>query len=311
VLLAIFAFVVPASSLFKRPLLTLAIIFGTVAVYLVALKWAFDAGKLWPVGGPAIALAVSSILSLGFSLHFFTADAARQRVRDVFARFAPEQVVEEALARAGEDLRLGGVRRDGTVMFADLRGFTTFAETLDPDQVIEVLNRYLGEMSDTVMAEGGTLVSFMGDGIMAVFGAPIEQPDHADRALAAAREMVGPGLSRFNTWIRAEGLGEEFRMGIGLNSGSVMSGQVGSERRLEYTAVGDTTNTAARLEAMTKDTRHQLFVADSTRQALQSAVDSDLLFVDEFVVRGKDTRIRVWTISPKSVAEGLGGKVRR
>ena len=131
--------------------------------------------------------------------------------------------------------------------------------------MIEVLNRYLAEMSDAIMDHGGTLVAYMGDGIMAVFGAPIEQDDHADRALAAAardaRRAPAP-LQRVDATRR--GMGEGFEMGIGLNSGPVMSGQVGSERRLEYTAIGDTTNTAARLEGMTKGTGHQLFVADAT-----------------------------------------------
>ncbi len=105
-------------------------------------------------------------------------------MRDLFSRFVPENVVDEVLASAGGDLRLGGVQRDATVMFTDLRGFTSFAESLTPDRVIEVLNRYLSEMSDAILDHGGTLVSYMGDGIMAVFGAPIVQADHAARALA-------------------------------------------------------------------------------------------------------------------------------
>ena len=152
-------------------------------------------------------------------------------------------------------------------MFSDLRGFTSFAETLEPAQVIASLNRYLTAMSEAILDHGGTLVAYMGDGIMAVFGAPLEQDDHADRALAAAREMLDR-LEGFNEWLREEGLHEGFKMGIGLNSGQVMSGHVGSERRLEYTALGDTTNTAARLEGMTKGTPYQLYVADSTRSRL-------------------------------------------
>ena len=119
-------------------------------------------------------------------------------MRDTFARFVPESVVTEVLDRTDGDLRLGGVRRQGTVLFSDLRGFTTFAETLEPDRVIEALNRYLTEMSDAIMDHGGTLVAYMGDGIMAVFGAPLEQDDHADRALAAAREMLDERLVDFN-----------------------------------------------------------------------------------------------------------------
>ena len=108
----------------------------------------------------------------------------RSRVRDVFARFLPEPIVDEVLERSNGGVRLGGVRLIGTALFTDIRGFTTFAETTPPDRVIEVLNRFFGEMSDAVLDNGGTLVSFLGDGLLAVFGAPIECDDHADRALA-------------------------------------------------------------------------------------------------------------------------------
>ena len=98
------------------------------------------------------------------------------------------------------------------------------------------------------MAAGGTLIAYMGDGIMAAFGAPLEQEDHADRALRAAREMIGPRLERFNAWLAEQGHESGFAMGVGLNSGPVMAGNVGSEQRVEYTTIGDTTNTASRLE---------------------------------------------------------------
>src|SRR5205085_8035552 len=140
----------------------------------------------------------------------------------------------------------------------------------------------------------GTLVAYMGDGIMAVFGAPIEQPDHADRGLAAAREMLGPRLGRFNDWLRTEGLSEGFRMGVGLNTGPVMSGNVGSERRLEYTTIGDTTNTAARIEGMTKGTPYQLFLSESTRAALRA--DREVVPAGEFEVRGREEPIRLYTV---------------
>ena len=128
------------------------------------------------------------------------------------------------MLKSADGLRLGGIQREGTIMFTDLRGFTSFSESLTPAQVIEVLNHYLSEMSDAILDNGGTLVAYMGDGIFAVFGAPLEQPDHADRALRTAREMLETRLPRFNEWIRSEGLGDGFRMGIGLNSGRVMSG---------------------------------------------------------------------------------------
>jgi adenylate cyclase len=138
----------------------------------------------------------------------------------------------------------------------------------------------------------------MGDGIMAVFGAPIEMAGHADCAVAATREMLTVRLPRFNEWLTKNGLGEGFRMGIGLSSGPIMSGTVGSERRLEYTTVGDTTNTAARLEAMTKNTPYSIFIADSTRSSLLEPAE-DLVFVDELDVRGKRSKVRLWTLAQR------------
>jgi adenylate cyclase len=180
-------------------------------------------------------------------------------------------------------------------MFTDLRGFTSFAEPLPPDRVIAVLNRYLTEMSDAILDHGGTLVAYMGDGIFAVFGAPLAQADHADRALAAARVMLDVCLPRFNQWLAAEGFDVSFRMGIGLNSGPFMSGHVGSERRLEYAAIGDTTNTASRIESLTKGTPHQLLLSGKTRSALNVDVP-ELEFVEEKEIRGRTERIELWTV---------------
>ncbi|HEV3407847.1 MAG TPA: response regulator [Gaiellaceae bacterium] len=222
-------------------------------------------------------------------------DLEQEHVRNVFSRFVPEQVVDEVLRRTDDDLRLAGVRRFATVLFADLRGFTTFAQAMPADLVIEVLNQYLTEMSDAILDNGGTLVAYLGDGIMAVFGAPIEADDHADRALAAAREIVDARLPRFNRWVADSGLGDGFSIGVGLNSGPVMSGTVGSARRLEYAAVGDTTNTAARLQAATKSTPHSILVADSTRESLRRRAD-DLAFAGELELRGKETKVKAWTL---------------
>src|SRR5215212_1962900 len=223
----------------------------------------------------------------------------RARVRDVFARFLPEAMVDEVLLRTDGDLRLGGVRLVSTALFADLRGFTRFAERTPPDNVIAVLNRYFGEMSDAVLDNGGTLVAFLGDGLIAVFGAPIECDDHADRAVAAAREMLEVRLPRFNRWLREHGYGGRFRMGIGMSSGPLMSGNVGSERRLEYTAIGDTVNTASRLEAMTKTTGRSILVAESTRDAMLNP-PHNVCFVGELDVRGRESKIRTWTLRRSS-----------
>jgi adenylate cyclase len=282
-----------AATLRLQPLLALLVALGLGLLYAVAAQLAFNAGTVLTVVYPLLALVLSALGAL--AVNYVLNSMERQRVHDTFSRFVPAAVVNDVLARTDQDLRLGGVRREGTVLFCDLRGFTSFSEALPPDSVIEVLNHYLEEMSDAIMDHGGTLVAYMGDGIMAVFGAPLEQPNHADRALASAREMLDLRLPRFNEWLEQAGMGRGFAIGIGLNSGPVMSGQVGSKRRIEYTAIGDTTNTAARLEGMTKGSGHQLYVADSTRQALQSE-DADLELVGELEVRGRTHPITVWTL---------------
>ena len=222
-------------------------------------------------------------------------DLERVRVHDVFTRFLPEHVVDDVLARTDDDLRLGGASTVGTVMFTDLRGFTSFSERRPPELVIDALNRYFDETSDAILEHGGTLVAYRGDGFLAVFGAPIEVEDHADRALASAREMLDVRLPRFNTWLRENGLGEDVRMGIGLNSGPFMSGNVGSLRRLEYTVHGDTVNTASRIEGMTKTVGGPILLAESTRHALLRP-PTDLQHVGEFDVRGRDSTISLWTV---------------
>ncbi len=248
-------------------------------------------GRILPLVPALLGLGVGT--SGSFAVAYATDLRDRRRLRALFARFVPEAVVDQVASQAGEDLRLGGVRREGTVLFCDLRGFTSLAERLEPEAVIALLNAYLTEMSDAILDAGGTVVSFMGDGIMAVFGAPLPQDDHADRALRAAREMLGPRLRRFH---ERSGLADAPALGVGVCSGPVMSGNVGSARRVEYTAVGDTTNTAARLEAMTKQAGVPILIADSTRAALLGVTAIGLREVGEMDVRGRSATLLTWTL---------------
>ena len=223
-------------------------------------------------------------------------DLERAQVHDVFCRFLPQHVVDDVLARADHDLRLGGLRTVGTIMFTDLRGFTAFAENRPPELVIDALNRYFDETSDAILEHGGTLVAYRGDGFLAAFGAPLEVEDHADRALATARDMVGVRLPRFNEWLRANGISEGVGMGVGLNSGPFMSGNVGSLRRLEYTVHGDTVNTASRIEGLTKTLGHPILLSESTRAALVRP-PADLCSVGEVDVRGRQSAVVLWRVA--------------
>ena len=292
-LVALFGLAAPLASVRIRVWRVLLAAIALAAIFTVATQIAFDDGTIISYTYPLLALVLAIIATLAVVL--LGEAFERQHARDIFARFVPADVVDDVLARTDDDFRLGAVERECTVLFSDLRGFTTFSETQPAAKVIEVINVYLNEMTEAVLDAGGTLISYIGDGILALFGAPMDQPDHADRALVAAREMLGPRLTRFNEWLHDQGYERGFRMGIGLNSGTVMAGNVGSAERVEYTVIGDPVNTASRLEGLTKDTPHTLFIAETTRDRMSAAPD-DLMFVEQLEIRGRVAKLAVYTI---------------
>jgi adenylate cyclase len=292
-LLVLLAFIPPLASLRLTTFRALGASILAGAAFAAAVQFAFDHGRVVAFVHPLLALVLSTLGAIAVKsvLEAFE----RERIRDLFGRFVPEQVVDQVLAKTSDGLHLGGTLRVCTMMFTDLRGFTTFSESRSAEEVIHILNYYFGEMSQAVLDHGGTLVSYLGDGMMAVFGAPLEQEDHADRAVAASRELMLDRLPRVNEWIREQGYGDGFRMGIGLNSGSIMSGNIGSERRMEYTTIGDTVNTASRLEGLTKGTPYPLFISETTHDLLRVPPE-DLVYVAELEVRGRSERVKVWSL---------------
>jgi adenylate cyclase len=294
VLIALLGMIAPFGAVRLGPARGALLGVASAALFVVGVQLAFNSGLIVSLLYPLIAAGGGLVVALGMAVVIRTFE--RERVRDLFGRFVPEAVVDDVLAHADEDLRLGGKTRTITVLFSDIRGFTTYSETRPPDEVLDVLNRYLSAMTEVILDHGGTLVSYLGDGIMALFGAPIDQPDHADRAVGAAREMTGPALERFNDWLRSRDSGEGFRMGVGLNTGPAMVGNLGSEARMEYTAIGDVVNTASRLEGMTKGTPHMIFLADSTRAALTRKAQT-LVHVADLEVRGKQAHVSVWSVA--------------
>lgn len=266
-----------------------------LAMFVVAVQLVFDGGLVLSFVYPAFALVVSALGALAADLLMGAAE--RRHMARVFARFVPEPVVKEVLSRTDDDLRLTATTVEATVLFCDLRGFSHYAESRSAATVIATLNRYLTEMSEAIRLHGGTVVSYEGDGIMGVFGAPIEQDDHASRALAAAREMAGERRDRFNAWVSERTPGTVFRLGVGVSSGPVTSGCVGSDERMEYAAVGDTTNVAARLQSKSRDTREQVLISEATYVRVLPE-PKDLAYIGEFVLSGRRTATKVYGTAP-------------
>jgi len=191
---------------------------------------------------------------------------AREEVaRANYSRFLPEYVVKQMLENP-DSFKLGGLSQTITILFADIRGFTRISEHAPPEKIVGLLNRYFSAMTDIIFAHGGTLDKFLGDGLMALFGAPTVTPDDASNALNAAVAMQRR-LMGINRELREEGF-PEIGVGMGLHTGEVIVGYIGSDRRSEYTAIGDTVNTSSRLESNALG--GEILISDATARAAHS-----------------------------------------
>jgi adenylate cyclase len=238
--------------------------------------------------------------------------------RALVLKFAEESVRAQALERAQAQYRrylsgnvldyvlenpsamaLGGSRRTASVMFVDIRNFTAFADRESPERVVEFLNTTFTQFVDVVFAHGGTLDKFLGDGLLAVFGAPRERSDAPEVAMAAAMAI----LDRVRALNAARGEGaHELRIGIGIAHGVVIAGNIGSEQRMEYTVVGDTVNFAARLQDLTKDMNCSVIVSESVFDAVRGTVP--LRRLPPVRVRGKAGEIQLYGL-PNEGAAGV------
>lgn len=215
--------------------------------------------------------------------------AAKARAR-LGAYVSPE--IADVVLKENE-LRLGGKRQSVAVLFSDLRGFTSYAETLEPEQIVEQLNQYMSVMVETIAKHGGVVDKFMGDGIMAVFGAPVSHEDDADRAVECAQAMMA-SIDRHNESREQRNL-PRLKHGIGVHFGPVIAGNVGTASRAAYTVIGDTVNLASRLEQMTKKLEADLIVSLETVNACTRS--HPLREVDEIRVPGREQSVVVYEVS--------------
>jgi adenylate cyclase len=243
-----------------------------------------------PVAGTEVGLSLCFLGTLAVRLT--GEERTRRHLRQLFSRYVADEVVEKLLA-ADRLPDLGGVALNVTILFADIRSFTTIAEQLRPHEVVEMLNSYFGKICEIIWREGGTVDKFIGDAVMAMFGAPVSQPDHARRALATALAMSATA-KEFQAWMAQRFLGKnlpEFRIGVGIHSGEAVVGNIGSEKKMEFTSIGDTVNIASRLEGLTKQLGWTVVASDSTIQAAGAGVITG--HRQELQVKGRQTAIVV------------------
>lgn len=276
---------------------------GTAAALLVLLlaggaSAAAFAGGAWldaaaPATGGALAYAGA------MAMNYVTEGRERRRVRDMFSRFVDPHVVRR-LADVGEQLQLGGQRVPLTVLFSDIRGFTSLSENLPAETVVAMLNEYLGAMTDIVFRHQGTSDKFIGDAVMAFWGAPLPAADHARSAADCALEMIEE-LERLNRGWEADGRAAGLRIGIGINTGEAVVGMIGSlKHKLDYTAIGDAVNLASRLESLNKEMGTTIIISDAVRAALGDGYDTRAL--PEVHVKGKEQAVHVHELRGRRAA---------
>ncbi|HUW42478.1 MAG TPA: adenylate/guanylate cyclase domain-containing protein [Rectinemataceae bacterium] len=240
---------------------------------------------------PALTTNELGDLTVGFN-DMLRGIAERERIKALFGQYLTKEISEAILDGR---VNLSGARYEATVMFTDIRGFTAMSERLEPEEVFAFLNDYLGRMIEVIAARGGIIDKFLGDGILAVFGLPVPSADHAASAVGAALDMRAR-LAELNEE-RARSGREAVRIGIGMHSGQVIAGNVGSRRKLQYTVIGDAVNVASRLEGLNKEYGSYLLMSGATHELLGEAA-AGLRFdaIRGVEIRGKTERLDLYRL---------------
>lgn len=300
------------SMLFNSIVLVLAVTSGTIPIseHSVFGKHALNivdqVMQIVFIGLPAIVGGILARISRNLVMRAEVESMQRARLeheKQELGRYLSKDILDFVLSEPNR-LRLGGSRRHVSVMFTDIRNFTHLTESVEPEVVVSFLNDYFSDMVEIVFRYGGTLDKYTGDGLMAVFGAPLPVNDSSGRAVMASIEMLA-ALERFNERQVDNPFGE-IEMGVGIATGTVVSGNIGSLQRMEYTCIGDTVNTAARLEQINKELGTKIIICQSTYDALGNSVPAYAAGTQ--IIRGKNREVRPFVvehdrITPERLAE--------
>ncbi|KUJ96705.1 MAG: adenylate cyclase [Desulfonauticus sp.] len=263
----------------------------------IGLNFYFFTHKLYllNLGSPLLTLVISYVVLLSYRILF--ADKQKKNLRKAFSKYLDAKLVEE-IVKEPDKLKLGGEKRELTVLFSDIRGFTTLSEKLAPEELVSLLNKYLTEMTQIILQEKGLLDKYIGDAIMAIFGTPIYYPEHALCACKSALSMLLK-LEELNTnWKKTKGL--ELNIGIGINTGEMVAGNMGSIERFDYTVMGDNVNLASRLEGLNKYYGTNILVSEFTYEQVKEHFSFRL--IDKVRVKGKEKPVKLYELLPEKKA---------
>ena len=248
-----------------------------------------DHGYAYSVIYFPVVVFLSFIYSLG--IHYLVETLKKKKVLNAFSKYVAPQIVEEIARKGDFEIKLGGENRDIAVLFVDIRGFTTMSEALEPEQVVEILNEYLSLTTKSIFDNSGTLDKFVGDATMAVFNSPFDLEDYEYKAVCAAMDIVKGGEAIEDKFMKR--FGRSVGFGVGVNCGPAVVGNVGCEFRMDFTAIGDTVNTAARLEANAK--KGQVLISDELYRRLKDRLEVNE--VGEIPLKGKTKGVFVYQVT--------------
>ena len=251
----------------------------------------FAHGNWYNLSQPVLASSVALFGGVGYQ--YFVEGREKRKMKRLFGQYVSKDVYEQLVADPTR-ARLGGARREMTVLFSDIRGFTSVSERGEPEAIVDTLNEYFTRMVEIVFAHHGTLDKFVGDMVMALFGAPLDDPQHADHAVAAALEMID-ALAALNRKWAAEGR-PALDIGIGISTGPMIAGNIGSEAIMSYTVIGDAVNLGARLESLNKEYGTRIIISDATKDRLTGRYT--LRSLGDVVVKGKTRPVAIFEVTP-------------
>ncbi len=272
------------------------------AIYNLAVIYLFNQGEVANIIHINLAWTAGTLIS--FAARYLTVEREKENFRKIFSKYVSRDILEEML-RDPSKVKLGGDEKEATVFFSDVRGFTTLSEGLTPGQLVHFLNKYLTVMTDIALRRRGVVDKYIGDAVMAFWGAPLNNQDHAADAVLTALEMV-TALKKFNAESQAAGE-PVIDIGIGLNSGKVIAGNMGSEQQFDYTVMGDTVNLASRLEGQTKTYGVHIIISQHTLDHLKAEfIESENILVrelDRVRVKGKKLPVTIFEVVEREKQE--------